>query len=66
LTGNPPALPDDLKSAAVEQVAYWYQNKDRLGMVAVAGEGGSLQKFPALDLLPAVAAALQRYARLQP
>ncbi len=58
-----PSLPDDLQFAAVEQIAYWYQNKDRLGIVTVTAEGGSLQQFPKLDLLPFVDYTLARYER---
>ncbi len=58
-----PPLPDDLQFGAVEQIAYWYQNKDRLGLVAVTAEGGSLQQFPKLDLLPFVDYTLAKYER---
>jgi hypothetical protein len=63
---SPPPLPDDLQLACVEQVAYLYQNKDRLGLVNVAGEGGSLQQLPGMDLLPSVAATVERYGRMMP
>src|SRR6266404_1924785 len=43
-----PPLPDDLQFAAVEQITYWYQNKDRVGLASVAAEGGKLQQFPGL------------------
>jgi hypothetical protein len=57
------ALPSDLEQAAVEQAAYWYQNRDRLGMTSVSGEGGSIAQFAKLDLLPSVAAVLKKHER---
>jgi hypothetical protein len=60
-SNNPPPLPDDLQQACVEQVAYLYQNKDRLGLVNVSAEAGNIQQFHQLDLLPSVAAVLAKY-----
>jgi hypothetical protein len=60
---NPPALPDDLEQAAVEQVCYWYQSRNRLGLVSVSGEGGSISQYAQLDLLPSVKAVLKRHER---
>jgi hypothetical protein len=60
-SNNPPPLPDDLQQACVEQVAYLYQNRERLGLVSVSAEAGNIQQFPALDLLPSVAAILAKY-----
>jgi hypothetical protein len=54
-TGQTP-LPDEIAVACQEQVAYWYQNRHRLGLVSVAGEGGAIQQFAQLDLLPSVKA----------
>jgi len=56
-------LPDDIEQAAVEQAAYLYQNKDRLGLTSISAEGGSIQQFAQLDLLPPVKAVLIKYAR---
>jgi len=58
-----PTLPDDLEQAAIEQIVWLYQNKDRTGLVSIAAEGGRIQQFPGLDLLPSVAAILARYER---
>jgi hypothetical protein len=60
---TPPNLPDDLQMACVEQVAYLYQNKSRLGLLAVSGEGGSISQFATLDLLPGVKAVVAKYER---
>jgi len=61
-----PALPDDLEQSCVEQCAYLYQNKERLGLVSVAAEGGRVQHFAKLDLLPSVASVLEKYERWMP
>src|SRR4051812_27087055 len=57
------ALPDEIEQACVEQVAYWYQNRNRLGLQSVSAEGGSIQNFASLDLLPGVKAVLRKYER---
>jgi hypothetical protein len=61
-----PQLPDDLQQSCVEQCAYLYQNKDRLGLAIVAQEGGRIQQFPKIDFLPSVAATLAKYERWTP
>jgi len=57
------ALPDDLEQAAVEQVVYWYQNRDRLGVIREWPKGGVYEQFVDLDLLPGVRAVLARHER---
>jgi len=58
------ALPKDIELAALEQVAYWYQNKDRLGINNVAAEGGgSINRFYTYDLAPDVEGTLKPYIR---
>lgn len=57
------ALPDDIEQSCAEQCVYWYQNRDRLGLVSVGGEGASVQQFAQLDLLPHVKAALSKHHR---
>ena len=61
-----PQLPDDLQQSCVEQCAYLYQNKDRLGLAMVAQEGGRIQQFPKIDFLPSVASVLSKYERWVP
>jgi hypothetical protein len=56
-------LPDDLEQAAIEQIVWLYQNKDRTGLVSIAAEGGRIQQFTGLDLLPTVTATLAKYER---
>lgn len=61
------ALPDEIEHACVEQVASWYQNRSRLGLVSVSGQGGSVAQLdPTEDLLPTVKAVLLSYRRLNP
>jgi hypothetical protein len=57
------ALPDELEQACIDQVVYWHQNRNRLGILSTAGEGGSIQNMKTLDLLPHVAAVLRKYER---
>jgi hypothetical protein len=57
------ALPKDLEGAASEQVAAWYQNKDKLGLIRHWPSGGTYLVLSQLPLLPAVAVTLRRYQR---
>lgn len=57
------ALPYVIEQACIEQVAYLYQNRSRLGVTSMSAEGGSLQQFAQLDLLPSVKASLQGFRR---
>jgi len=57
------ALPDEIEQACIDQVAYWYQNRQRLGLLSTSGEGGSIQQIKTLDLLPHVVAVLKKYER---
>lgn len=65
------ALPAEIEQAAIEQCAYFYQNKDRLGISSLSNSGGSLAKDPVsvvspLSLLPQVMAVLKKYERWRP
>lgn len=67
-SGSQTALPDEIEQACVEQCAYLYQNKDRLGLSSISGAGGSISKDPVsvvspLSLLPSVMAVLKKYER---
>ena len=57
------ALPDDLEHACVEQVAYWYQNRHRLGLLSMPAEGRTFFNIAQIDLLPQVASILKRHER---
>lgn len=57
------ALPDDLEQACVEQAAYWYQNRHRLGLLSVPADGRTFYQLAQIDLLPQVEAVLKKYER---
>jgi hypothetical protein len=56
-------LPADLESAAIEQVAAWYQQRDKLGLIRYWPSGGTYLVFAQVPLLPQVTAALRPYRR---
>jgi uncharacterized phiE125 gp8 family phage protein len=56
------ALPDDLEHACTEQVAYWYQNRHRLGLLSIPAEGRTFYSLAQIDLLPHVKELLKHYA----
>src|SRR5437016_4131086 len=57
------ALPDDLEQAAVEQVAYWFRNRDTTGLLRSWPHGGTYEAFLQSDLLLEVRAVLKKYER---
>jgi hypothetical protein len=57
------ALPADLESAAVEQVACWFQQRDKLGLIRHWPSGGTYMVFSQLPLLPQVSAVIRPYRR---
>jgi hypothetical protein len=57
------ALPDDIEQAAVEQAAYWYRNRDKLGLIRTWPHDGTFEAFAQLDLLIEVKAVLSKYER---
>jgi hypothetical protein len=63
--GNPGStgLPADLESAAVEQVAAWFQQRDKLGVVKYWPTGGPYLSFEPLPMLPQVVASLRPHRR---
>jgi hypothetical protein len=56
-------LPVELERAAVEQVAYWFQNRDRLGLARLWEYHGTYRQFVDLDLLSSVRAVLFQHTR---
>jgi hypothetical protein len=58
-------LPDEIEQACVEQVAYWFQSKDRLGVITSMETGVAFYQFSQLDLLVHVKEILERYRRWQ-
>jgi len=59
-------LPDDIEQAAVEQVAYWFQNRDKLGLKTIWPHEGTYENFTQSNLLLSVKATLKRYERWLP
>ena len=57
------ALPDDIEQAAIEQVAYWYRNRDSTGLIRSWPHDGTYQAFLQSDLLLDVRAVLKKYQR---
>jgi len=57
------ALPDDLEQAAVEQVAYWFRNRETTGLVRSWPHDGTYEVFTQSDLLLEVRAVLKKYER---
>ena len=57
------ALPGDLESSAVEQVAVWFQQRDMLGLTHHWPKDGIYLAFSQLPLLMQVSAMLRTYRR---
>ena len=55
------ALPADIREAAIEQTCFVFKRRDDLGLSAISGEGGGIQKFSAMKLLPMVQEILKPY-----
>ena len=58
------ALPEDLEQAAVEQVAFWFQTRDKLGLVRHWPKGGIYEEFAQMEFLIGVSAVLKKYERM--
>jgi hypothetical protein len=56
-------LPADLEQAALEQVCWWFQNRDRLGLSRLWEYHGTYRHFGDLDLLTRTRAVLARHTR---
>jgi hypothetical protein len=57
------ALPDDVEQAMVEQVACWFMNRDKLGLVRSWPKGGVYEEFAQTELLINVKEVLRKYER---
>lgn len=62
-TAGQTALPGDVEEAATEQVAVWWQQKDRLGLIRYWPSGGVYLVFAQNALLPNVGEVLRHYRR---
>src|SRR5208282_439881 len=56
-------LPADLEGAAVEQSAFWFQHREKLGIDTTWPHAGTYEKFADQDILASVRAVLNRYTR---
>lgn len=56
-------LPADVEHAALEQVAWWFQNRDKLGLVRIWEYHATYRQFAEFELLPSVKALLRKYER---
>ena len=59
------ALPDDVEQAAVEQVAAWFQNRDKLGLIRHWPKGGVYEEFLQAELLIGVRETLKGHERVR-
>lgn len=57
------AMPADLREAAIEQTSFIYKRRMDIGLSAVSGEGGSINKFSDMELLPLVRDILDSYKK---
>ncbi len=56
-------LPADLAQAAVEQVAFWFQTRNELGVIRQWPRSGDYRQLADTDLLPSVRQILRTYNR---
>ena len=57
------SLPSDLEQAAVEQVSFWHQNRDRLGINRIWEYHATYRQLLDVDLLRNVRTVLRKYER---
>jgi hypothetical protein len=58
------ALPDDLREAAIEQCSFIFKRRDDIGLSSNSFQGGSINVFASMELLPLVKQTLDCYRRL--
>ncbi len=58
-----PPLPDDIEQACIEQCAFWFTNRDRLGLKTHWPSGEAYRQFATQDLLDSVKSTLSHYRR---
>ena len=61
-TGQIP-LPESIQQACVEQIACWYLNRNKVGLVSLTEQVGTVTQYSQLDLLPSVRTALKPHIR---
>lgn len=58
------ALPGDLREAAIQQCTFIFKRRDDIGLSGVSFDGGGIQKFSSMSLLPDVEKVLTAYRRI--
>ena len=56
-------LPDDIRLRAMQQSAFEYGRRDKLGLTGAGVQGGSFSSYARDELLPAVKQTMARYKR---
>ncbi len=56
-------LPPELETAAIEQIAFWFHNRDKQGLKILWPSSEAYQSFATFDLLPSVQAVLSLHRR---
>ena len=59
----PTRLPSDVEHAAVEQIAFWFINREKQGIKTNWPKDSVYQQFATQDLLESVAAVLEKHRR---
>jgi len=57
------AMPADLREAAILQSTFIFKRRDDIGLSGVSSQGGSINKFSNMELLPMVESILKKYRR---
>lgn len=57
------AMPDDLIEAAIQQASFIFKRKDDIGLSSTSFQGGSVNVFANMKLLPLVEETLEDYIR---
>ena len=57
-------MPNDLREAAIQQASFILKRRNDIGLTAVSSQGGSINSFSAMDLLPLVRQTLDNNKRL--
>ncbi|HBR20260.1 MAG TPA: hypothetical protein DD726_08595 [Phycisphaerales bacterium] len=63
LTAGQTALPGEIREAAIEQASFIFKRRMDIGLSAQSFDGGSINKFSDMDLLPLVKQVLDMYKR---
>ena len=56
-------MPDEIVEAAIQQAAFTYQKRDKLGLTALGSQGGSASGYAADKILAGPKITMQGYRR---